>query len=353
LSQVSISIGIIGAGMISQLFHMPYYSKIPRCKITAICDSRIGLLNSVGDKHAIPGRYTHHSDMFASTPLDAAIIVTPRTTTGPIVKEALSRGISVLSEKPMAHTLEQAQKLVACANDNSTPYALGFMKRHDPGVKACLELFKDLFTSGEIGNLIHIQCHDFCAEYGFQRNDFIKSSESRPQRLDTWPSAPDWLPQSDSQDYEWFLNVVSHDLNLLRYFLGNTLQPVSFYRYSGKSCSLGLQSDGVPISLSAGKSAIGQWDQGITFYFEHGKLTLTMPSPMDNQGIASIELFNKGEPQRQIQIPPDKPIAFNAQAQNFINHLTSGEPLLCSGEESLNDMSLIETIWSKHNQELQ
>src|SRR5207244_5290245 len=54
----------------------------------------------------------------------------------------LFRSKHVLSEKPMAATAEQGERLVECARARKLHYAVGYMKRHDEGVQTAKHLLE-------------------------------------------------------------------------------------------------------------------------------------------------------------------------------------------------------------------
>ena len=47
----------------------------------------------------------------------------------------------------------------------------------------------------------------------------VQSGEPKPMDP-IWPIAPDFLDKNLHKDYEDFVNVSGHDINLMRYFLG-------------------------------------------------------------------------------------------------------------------------------------
>ena len=51
-----IKIGVIGAGYISQVCHLPFLAKNNNCEIKAIIEKNENLLNKVADKYKIKNR---------------------------------------------------------------------------------------------------------------------------------------------------------------------------------------------------------------------------------------------------------------------------------------------------------
>jgi len=68
--------------------------------------------------------------------IDAAIVATPTSEHFSIAMKLLSKGKSVLVEKPITETVEQAEKLVAKANKSGAILQVGHLERFNPAVEA-------------------------------------------------------------------------------------------------------------------------------------------------------------------------------------------------------------------------
>jgi predicted dehydrogenase len=64
--------------------------------------------------------------------VDAVILATPTPTHYEQALKCISRGVHVLIEKPIAETLEQAEKLVKAAKDNKAIVQVGHIERFNP-----------------------------------------------------------------------------------------------------------------------------------------------------------------------------------------------------------------------------
>jgi predicted dehydrogenase len=93
---------------------------------------------------AIPGRaeeiagplgtraFPGYSDLFGK--VDAVSIATPTTLHAEIGERFLKEGIHVLVEKPIAHTLEDADRLIRAAQANERVLQVGHLERFNPAV---------------------------------------------------------------------------------------------------------------------------------------------------------------------------------------------------------------------------
>ena len=102
--ELTIGIGIIGAGMVGQMCHLANFVANPGCRVVALADLRPELAAAAAAKFGVQRVYRTHLEMLADSEVTAVVVVTRRRATGPIVLDALNSGRHVLSEKPMAYT---------------------------------------------------------------------------------------------------------------------------------------------------------------------------------------------------------------------------------------------------------
>ena len=126
-------LGVVGAGRISQVAHLPAATKAERVQLTAICDSSPVVVAKVAQRYGVGG----FTDMgrFLDQGLDAVLIATPDPSHLALAVQALDAGKHVLVEKPLADTLAAAEELSRKAADLGLKLQVGAMKRHDPGVE--------------------------------------------------------------------------------------------------------------------------------------------------------------------------------------------------------------------------
>lgn len=343
-----IGIGFIGAGMVGQLAHIGNYVDLPGCEVRGLAELRPELRRQAAERYKITHLYPSHSELLANRDIDAVVVVTRRPATGPIVRDALEAGKHVLSEKPMAPTRELAQGLVDKAAAVGCKYAIGFMKRHDAGVQRAKKLLDTLIESNELGRLILMRAYCFGGEFLVGSADFAMTEEARPDGLELWPIAPDWLPQAMATDYAWFLNVFVHDLNLLRFLAGKTPQvtAVDLRRPNGRLVLLDFGDFAGVLEMA--EVGFHEWQEGIEILFEKGRLRVELPPPLLRNVPARIELYYGGD--RKETMRPQVPWswAFRRQAEAFVMDITANCEPIASGRDSLEDMILVEQIWRQH-----
>ena len=110
-----IKIGIIGAGLISQVCHIPNYVVNNHCEIIALADYRKKLREKVAKKFKIKNTYNNHQELLKNKDIEAVIIITGKENIGPIAFDCIKERKHIFTEKPSAHTYLQAKKLVDLA----------------------------------------------------------------------------------------------------------------------------------------------------------------------------------------------------------------------------------------------
>jgi predicted dehydrogenase len=344
--QKTVNIGMIGAGMIGQRSHLAHLVEIDTCRVLALAELRPELGRLVCGKFGIPKLYSTHTELLGDPDIEAVVVVTRRHATGPIVLDALSSGHHVISEKPMAHTRAQAERLVS-AQPAGKCYAIGYMKRHDAGVARGKTVLDSLRRSGELGQIVLVRAWCFGGDTGVGRHGFAMTDEVRPDGIELWPIAPDWIPGSRQEEYAAFLNVNIHMLNLLRYVFDATpvVSSANLVRSQGRIVTFDF--DTFPCVFEMAEVATGDWHEGIEVLFERGRLRIALPPPLLDMASASVELECAEPALRTIRYSAPRSTAFRLQAEAFVDDILQRREPIASGADSVKDLALAESIWRK------
>ncbi len=340
-------IGIIGGGMISQIAHLPFYLQDQRCEVAAVAELRPSLVHHLRDAFGSTDIIEDHRQLLDDPSISAVVIVSPRPATGPLVLEALEAGKDVIVEKPLAHTVTQAERLVDAVANNKRILGVAFMKRYDPGVQAARIEIQRLLESRELGALLLTRFYDYARDYAHQPPRHKRPEESRTVRFETWPTTPDWLPPDRADDYTWFMNAASHDINLMRYFFPADLQLAHAAAPGPGALTATFEHASAPVVFELAKSASGAWLQGVEFVFEKGRLLLEIPSPMATDHASRVTINENTVAAALRKLPVENDWSFKRQAHAYVGDLLKRRQPLTSGADALNDLYLIETIWHR------
>lgn len=121
---------VIGAGYLGK-FHAEKYALIEACDLTAIVDSDTAVAETVAHKNNTTA-YTDYRDILGN--VDAVSIVVPTSLHFQVAKDFLLSGSHVLVEKPITVTLEEADELIAIANQKNLILQVGHLERFNPAI---------------------------------------------------------------------------------------------------------------------------------------------------------------------------------------------------------------------------
>lgn len=166
-----LKIGVAGAGVMGRN-HARVLTDIRDVDLTHVFDPDAVVAQGVAEAYgALP---VTTADAFAEAGLDAAVIATPNRTHADLGVALLERGVHVLVEKPIAATVEDAQRLIDAAKANDRVLMVGQVERFNPAVEAVKRAIQDEDVisiqitrvgpfpprMGEVGVVIDLAVHD-------------------------------------------------------------------------------------------------------------------------------------------------------------------------------------------------
>jgi predicted dehydrogenase len=140
---------------------------------------------------------TSWEEVVSREDIDAVIVCTPPNLHLSMCVDALEQGKHVLCEKPLARNLQEAQKILAVAENKGIALKCGFNHRHHPGIQQA----REWLDQGAIGEPIFIRCR-----YGIGgRPDYDK----------------EWRADLEISGGGQLMDQGMHALDLSRWFLGD------------------------------------------------------------------------------------------------------------------------------------
>lgn len=144
-------IGVIGAaGKIGQMRVATILAE-PRTELAAVMDMTMEKAKAFAN--GAPA-FTD-LDAFLAVPMDAVVISTPAFVREPLCLAAFKAGLHVLSEKPLAPTLEASRRILAAAKEAGRHLGAGFNMRYYPA----FSYVKDVMESGQLGQIDHVRIY--------------------------------------------------------------------------------------------------------------------------------------------------------------------------------------------------
>ncbi|MBM4460468.1 MAG: Gfo/Idh/MocA family oxidoreductase [Chloroflexi bacterium] len=113
MTQRKVKVGIVGCGVVATAYYLPYLMRMPEAEITAVCDIYEGRTAACVRLFGAREQYRDYYEMIRRADLDAVFILTGPGTHVPFTLAAVETGKHVLLQKPMALTLDEANKITA------------------------------------------------------------------------------------------------------------------------------------------------------------------------------------------------------------------------------------------------
>lgn len=134
-----VKVGIIGVGYLGTQ-HARILSYLEKAELIGVADIDFKKAMVIGNRHGVK-YYDNYENMLDE--IDAGIVATPTSEHFAISMKLLKQGKSVLVEKPITETVEQAEELVSVADKNRRILQIGHLERFNPAVEALEDLISE------------------------------------------------------------------------------------------------------------------------------------------------------------------------------------------------------------------
>jgi predicted dehydrogenase len=116
-NQKKFKVAIVGCGQIAAQKHLPSLRKIRGVDVVAVCDKNEGLAKTLAAKAGIRAYYSDLAELLRNEKIDIIDICAPPQAHQSIATQAMTAGCHVLTEKPMALSLVEAQQIALIARE--------------------------------------------------------------------------------------------------------------------------------------------------------------------------------------------------------------------------------------------
>lgn len=188
---------IVGCGRIAKRHaELLGTGQIKGAKLAAVCDTDGNRAQACAERFGVPG-FTSFDDMLEQPDIDVVSVLTPSGTHAELAIKAARSGRHVVVEKPMALTLEDADRMNASADENGVRLFVVKQNRFNvPVVKA-----REALDAGRLGQLVLGTVRvRWCRDQAYYDNDSWRG---------TW-----------AQDGGVIANQASHHVDMLGWFMG-------------------------------------------------------------------------------------------------------------------------------------
>ncbi|HEV2294403.1 MAG TPA: Gfo/Idh/MocA family oxidoreductase [Tepidisphaeraceae bacterium] len=288
----------------------------PDFDVVGIVDIADAPLAEAGDALAIPQerRFKSLAAALDTLDADAVLTVTPPAIHVQHAQLAFAHGLHVLTEKPIADTLENAQRMVTMAREAGRQLVVAQNYRFMPHNQTLKRLVAQR-VAGELGH----------------------------GHLDFYIPADFTGTFRETMQFPLLVDMAIHHVDLIRAVTGRNVQRVmamafrpawSWYRHEpGLKMLLELDGD-IPFSYSGDWSARGQttgWSGSWRLQCAQGSIHLEN----DRVGVARSERWGRNASREEFQNPP-QPLSGQARLlHDFAEAIRTGQPAETSGADNL------------------
>ena len=146
MSGSEVRVAVVGVGHLGR-HHARIYSTLPGCRLVAVVDTSKERAKEIGGEYGAEA-YTDPAALKGH--VDAVSIAVPTEVHREVAAPFLEAGTSVLVEKPITATLEEADALISLAASSGAVLGVGHTERFNPAVEALTE---------RAGEPLFIECH--------------------------------------------------------------------------------------------------------------------------------------------------------------------------------------------------
>lgn len=137
---------MIGAGRMGKA-HAQVLRSLAEVRITDVVD--FVPKNAAEVAATFSAKVSALAEVLHNSGIDAVFITTPTPTHAEIICRAVRAGKAVFVEKPLAHTLQAAQRVVEVVRETGVPCQVGFQRRYDPAYQEA----KRRLDNGDLGRV--------------------------------------------------------------------------------------------------------------------------------------------------------------------------------------------------------
>lgn len=332
-SSAKLPIAVIGAGAIGRK-HVERTLRHADVQLVAIVDPTPEA-RAYGMSLNIPC-YPDHQVMLAECRIGGAIVATPNSTHADIGIACLDAGVPVLMEKPVAESVEQAQRLCERAEQLGIPLLVGHQRRHNP----ILQRARELIANGVLGRLVSATA----MAVWLKPDSYFE---------------PAWRREAGGGPV--LINLV-HDIDVLRFLLGDVVNvqatmsnEVRGFEVEDTAAVMLTFANGVIAAMSVSDAAVSPWNWDLaagesayfvqqdvnSYYFcgTHGSLALPRLEIWRYDGARGWQ-----DPLTQERMALHRVDPYMEQLRHFRAVIEGIEVPLCSGRDGLRTLEVTRAV---------
>jgi 1,5-anhydro-D-fructose reductase (1,5-anhydro-D-mannitol-forming) len=314
--------GVVGTGRIASTEIAPAVRALDNSTLVGVVSRDLARAQAFAAAHGEPGRARAHDDLaalLADPDVDAVYVATPNALHAEQVVAAARAGKHVLCDKPLATSVEDAERVVQACESAGVQLGITFQTRRHEGMAEV----RDLVAAGEIGRVV------------------LAEVEMSPGRtlLKGWRTDPALAGAGTTN------NVGVHAYDLLRFVLGEEVVEAT----AALGHEPGLELDTVSLALlrfTGGALAYVNVNQAtphsrpdLVLHGTEGRVLAARATRPHLQG--EVEVLGRSGERR---FPVDTGACFTATVGAFADAVLHGRAVTPSGQDGLVSARLVEAL---------
>ena len=346
-----VRIGIIGIGnMGSGHLKSITAGNIEGMVMGAVADTNPARLAWAEENYPEVPRFDNATAMMESGLVDAVIIATPHYIHPDLVKEALSKGLHALSEKPAGDNTKAVRELIDYVKAQDKTYAIMFNQR----TNCVYRKMKEIIDSGEMGKI--------------RRTNWLITDWYRPQ---SYYDSGAWRATWGGEGGGVLLNQCPHNLDLWQWLCGMPVK-VQAFTHNGKWHDIEVEDD-VTAYVEYANGATGVFITSTGDAPGTNRLEVTMDGGKLVCDGSTLKMYKLSQDVNEFSatykggfgMPDVTEIDVETDGENpqhagvlraFTDHLLNGGALTANGVEGINGLTLSNAMhlssWLGHAVEL-
>jgi len=362
-------VGIIGAGEVAQVIHLPTLSLLSHMySVVAICDVSQNAAIHCAKKFHIPKATADPYELISLPEVEVILNLTSDQFHAPYTIAALEAGKNVMLEKPMALSIKAGLAIVEAEKTAKGPRVfIGYMRRYAPSFTSA---FKQEIAA--IPRILYARSRDiigpnshFVSQSGTQS---LKFADCPPEASKTAQESLDVLLQealgeggvtSSKVDYWRFLaSLGSHDISLMREALGfpESVAGVSVnHPFYSAIFNYRNANGGEPFAVTyeSGIDAVPRFDAHLAVYGETKTVSIQYDTPYVKGLPIKVrvdELVDGQAVTREVLTSYED--TYTVEFKEMYECFTEGKEIKTSAEDAMNDLYLWTMMMKKHDEDL-
>ncbi len=300
-----------------------HWSKLQNVEIVAAGDVNEPLRQQIQAQYGVPRLYGSWQEMIEKEELDIVQAASDNATAADIVEAAAARGIHVVSEKPMAARLSQADRMLQAADAAGIKLMINWPNAWN----AAFQTFLELIESGAIGSVFYLK---------------YRAAHNGPMEIGCSEYFWKWLYDEEKNGAGAFMDYCCYSAVLNSYILGLPKRCIGFraklikdYDVPDDNASILMHYEhALGVAEACWTQKIGTWEPNPIAYGTEGSVGVFR---------GKVVLHQPGSDPQELE-PKPMPPGFSNGPEHFIECLETGAEIrgTCNARTSRNAQEILE-----------